>query len=76
MRVLRKGSNPGGYNLGMTLGVVGGAGIAGHLHQHVVPRWGGDGNFFPIIAQTKAITQTLGEVRQQVAEAWPEDEHA
>jgi ATP adenylyltransferase len=38
----------------------------------VVPRWGGDGNFFPIIAQTKAITQTLGEVRQQVAEAWPQ----
>ena len=38
----------------------------------MVPRWGGDGNFFPIIAQTKAITQTLGEVRQQVAEAWPQ----
>ena len=56
----------------MNQGVTGGAGIAGHLHQHVVPRWGGDGNFFPIIAQTKAITQTLGEVRQQVAEAWPQ----
>jgi ATP adenylyltransferase len=53
-------------------GLTGGAGVAGHLHQHVVPRWGGDGNFFPIIAQTKAITQTLGEVRQQVAEAWPQ----
>jgi ATP adenylyltransferase len=39
----------------------------------VVPRWGGDGNFFPIIAQTKAITQTLDEVRQQLAEAWPQD---
>ena len=56
----------------MNQGVTGGAGIAGHLHQHVVPRWGGDGNFFPIIAQTKAITQTLGEVRQQVADAWPQ----
>ena len=55
---------------------MGGAGIAGHLHQHVVPRWGGDGNFFPIIAQTKAITQTLGEVRQQVADAWPGETHA
>jgi ATP adenylyltransferase len=38
-----------------------------------VPRWGGDGNFFPIIAQTKAITQTLGEVREQVADAWPQE---
>ena len=54
-------------------GRVGGAGIAGHLHQHVVPRWGGDANFFPIIAQTKAVTQTLGEVRQQVADAWPQE---
>lgn len=71
MRVLRKVSNPGGFNLGMNQGVVGGAGIAAHLHQHVVPRWGGDGNFFPIIAQTKAITQTLDEVRLQVALAWP-----
>jgi ATP adenylyltransferase len=57
----------------MNQGVTGGAGIAGHLHQHVVPRWGGDGNFFPIIAQTKAVTQTLGEVRQQVADAWPQE---
>ncbi len=73
MRVLRKVANPSGFNLGMNQGVAGGAGIAAHLHQHVVPRWGGDGNFFPIIAQTKAITQTLAEVRQQVADAWPEE---
>lgn len=72
MRVLRTVSRPTGFNLGMNQGVTGGAGIAAHLHQHVVPRWGGDGNFLPIIAQTKAITQTLGEVRRQVAEAWPE----
>ncbi|MDN3482925.1 HIT domain-containing protein [Arthrobacter sp. APC 3897] len=71
MRVLRKVSNPSGFNLGMNQGVTGGAGIAAHLHQHIVPRWGGDGNFLPIIAQTKAITQTLGDVRQQVADAWP-----
>ncbi|UWX95915.1 HIT domain-containing protein [Arthrobacter zhaoxinii] len=73
MRVLRKVSSPTGFNLGMNQGETGGAGIAAHLHQHIVPRWGGDGNFLPIIAQTKAITQTLGEVRQQVAEAWPEE---
>lgn len=75
MRVLRKVSNPTGFNLGMNQGVTGGAGIAAHLHQHIVPRWGGDGNFLPIIAQTKAVTQTLGEVRRQVAAAWPTDSH-
>ncbi len=71
LRALRHATGAQGFNVGMNLGVVGGAGIAAHLHQHVVPRWGGDGNFFPIIAQTKAITQTLDEVRQQVADAWP-----
>jgi ATP adenylyltransferase len=76
MRVLRKVSNPSGFNLGMNQGVTGGAGIAAHLHQHVVPRWGGDGNFFPIIAQTKAITQTLDEVRRLVSEAWPGESNA
>jgi len=76
MRVLRKVSNPSGFNLGMNQGVTGGAGIAAHLHQHVVPRWGGDGNFFPIIAQTKAITQTLDEVRKLVAQAWPGESNA
>jgi len=53
---------------------VGGAGIAAHLHQHVVPRYAGDSNFFPIVAGTKAITQLLGDVRTAVAEAWPHDE--
>ncbi len=70
MRVLRAVANPSGFNLGMNQGVTGGAGIAAHLHQHIVPRWGGDGNFLPIIAGTKAITQTLGDVREQVATAW------
>ncbi|ALE94082.1 HIT family hydrolase [Arthrobacter alpinus] len=70
MRVLRAVANSSGFNLGMNQGVTGGAGIAAHLHQHIVPRWGGDGNFLPIIAGTKAITQTLGDVREQVANAW------
>lgn len=70
MRVLRRVSNPSGFNLGMNQGVTGGAGIAAHLHQHIVPRWSGDGNFLPIIAGTKAITQTLGDARQQLAAAW------
>jgi ATP adenylyltransferase len=70
MRVLRTVSHPSGFNLGMNQGTTGGAGISTHLHQHVVPRWGGDSNFLPIIAQTKALTQTLADVRSQVAEAW------
>jgi ATP adenylyltransferase len=71
MRVLREVSNATGFNIGMNQGMTGGAGIASHLHQHVVPRWGGDGNFLPIIAQTKAVTQTLDEVRRQVSQGWP-----
>ncbi|KQO82820.1 MULTISPECIES: HIT domain-containing protein [unclassified Frigoribacterium] len=71
MRVLTEVSRAQGFNIGMNQGRVGGAGIAEHLHQHVVPRYGGDSNFFPIIAETKAITQLLGDVRVAVAEAWP-----
>jgi ATP adenylyltransferase len=71
MRVLTGVSRAQGFNIGMNQGRVGGAGIAEHLHQHVVPRYGGDSNFFPIIAETKAVTQLLGDVRTAVAEAWP-----
>ncbi len=72
MRVLREVSRPHGFNLGMNQGAVAGAGIAAHLHQHVVPRWGGDANFFPIIARTKALPQVLGQTRDLLAAAWPE----
>ncbi|GAA4668623.1 HIT family protein [Frondihabitans cladoniiphilus] len=71
MRVLTRVSHAQGFNIGMNQGSVGGAGIAAHLHQHLVPRYGGDSNFFPIIAETKALTQLLGDVRSAVAEAWP-----
>ena len=70
MRVMRAVSRPQGFNLGMNQGEVAGAGIAAHLHQHVVPRWRGDLNVFPLIARTKAVPQILGETRRLVAEAW------
>lgn len=70
MRVLREVAKPSGVNLGINQGKVGGAGIAAHLHQHLVPRWGGDTNFMPIIAQTKNLSVTLGETQQLLAEAW------
>ena len=71
MRVLREISGAHGFNIGMNQGEVAGAGIAGHLHQHIVPRWRNDANFFPIIAETKALPRLLGEVREQIAAAWP-----
>ncbi|MGB7961490.1 MAG: HIT domain-containing protein [Propionicimonas sp.] len=70
MAVIRSVSRPAGFNLGVNQGEVAGAGIAAHLHQHVVPRWQGDSNFLPIIAQTKAVPQLLEETRQALRQAW------
>lgn len=70
MRVLSGVGRSHGFNIGMNQGEVAGAGIAGHLHQHIVPRWRNDSNFFPIIAETKAIPRLLGEVRDELAAAW------
>lgn len=71
MRVLTEVSAPHGTNLGMNQGEVAGAGIAAHLHQHVVPRWGGDANFLPVVARTKAVPQLLADTRALLAAAWP-----
>jgi ATP adenylyltransferase len=70
MRVLSTTSGAHGYNIGMNQGRIAGAGIAEHLHQHIVPRWALDANFFPIIAGTKALPRLLGEVRAEIAAAW------
>lgn len=70
MRVITEVSRPDGFNTGMNQGAVAGAGIAAHLHQHVVPRWGGDVNFLPILAGTKALPQVLGQTREMLADAW------
>ena len=70
MRVIREVSGPAGFNLGMNQGEVAGAGIAAHLHQHVVPRWQGDANFLPIVGRTKAVPILLSDTRRLYAEAW------
>ena len=70
MRVIRAVSSPHGFNLGMNQGAVAGAGIAAHLHQHVVPRWMGDANFLPIVGRTKAVPIMLADTRRLYAEAW------
>ncbi|GII34029.1 HIT family protein [Planotetraspora mira] len=68
---LRKASGAQGFNIGMNLGGVAGAGIAAHLHQHVVPRWGGDTNFMPVVGHTKVLPQLLRDTRTLLAGAWP-----
>jgi ATP adenylyltransferase len=70
MQVLRAASSPHGFNLGINQGAVAGAGIAAHLHQHVVPRWSGDANFFPVVAQTKALPQLLDQTWEIVRSSW------
>jgi ATP adenylyltransferase len=71
MVALRTASGPHGFNIGMNLGSVAGAGIAAHLHQHVVPRWGGDTNFMPVVARTKVLPQLLTDTRKLLADSWP-----
>ncbi len=71
MQVLRQTAKVDGFNIGMNQGRLAGAGIAEHLHQHIVPRWALDSNFFPIIAGTKAVPRLLGEVRAEIADVWP-----
>ncbi len=70
LRTVRAVSAPHGFNIGINAGSAAGAGIAGHLHQHVVPRWGGDSNFMPVIGQTKVLPQLLADTRRLLARGW------
>jgi len=70
VETLKRVSSPAGFNIGMNQGAAGGAGIAAHLHQHVVPRWVGDQNFMPIIGRTKTLPELLGDTRQLLVDAW------
>jgi ATP adenylyltransferase len=62
---------PQGYNLGWNLGRIAGAGVVDHVHQHVVPRWAGDTNFLPVLADVKVLPEHIVETRRRLAEAWP-----
>lgn len=59
VEAMKKGLRPDGFNLGMNLGRAAGAGVAGHLHLHVVPRWSGDANFMPVVGRTKVFSVGL-----------------
>lgn len=70
MRTIRRVSGAHGFNIGMNQGSIAGAGIAAHLHQHVVPRWSGDQNFMPIIGRTRTLPQLMADTRDLLAGAW------
>ena len=71
LRAIRQVSRPQSFNIGLNLGRSAGGSLSEHLHQHVVPRWGGDSNFITVLAQTKVIPQLLSETRKLLVEAWP-----
>ena len=68
--VLGRVYGPGGFNLGWNLGHIAGAGIADHVHLHVVPRWSGDTNFMPVLADVKVLPEHLLETRDRLRTAW------
>ncbi|MDQ6658875.1 MAG: HIT domain-containing protein [Actinomycetota bacterium] len=70
LTVVRAASNPDGFNVGINAGAAAGAGIAHHLHQHVVPRWSADANFMPVIGQTRLLPQLLAATRDELAALW------
>ncbi len=62
---------PHGFNLGWNLGRIAGAGVVDHVHLHVVPRWAGDTNFMPVLADVKVLPEALAATRQKLVDAWP-----
>jgi ATP adenylyltransferase len=62
---------PQGFNLGWNLGRIAGAGVVDHVHLHVVPRWAGDTNFMPVLADVKVLPEALESTRQKLADGWP-----
>jgi ATP adenylyltransferase len=71
LAALAETMRPQGFNLGWTLGRIAGAGVIDHVHLHVVPRWTGDTNFMPVLADVKVLPEALEQTRLKLAEAWP-----
>ena len=68
---MRAAMSPDGFNLGWNLGRAAGAGVTDHVHLHVVPRWSGDTNFMPVLADVKVLPEHLEETRRRLQDAWP-----
>ena len=71
LEALRAVYGPDAFNVGWNLGAVAGGSISGHLHEHVVPRWSGDTNFMPVLADVRVIPEHLLETRDKLRAAWP-----
>ena len=72
IRVIKRVSRPDGFNVGLNLGAAAGGSLSEHLHQHIVPRWGGDANFITVLGGAKVMPQLLRETRALLAGAWTE----
>jgi ATP adenylyltransferase len=71
LAALAETMGPQGFNIGWNLGRIAGAGVVDHVHLHVVPRWAGDTNFMPVLADVKVLPEALAQSRRKLAEAWP-----
>lgn len=72
LKVLKKTMDPHGFNIGINMGKVAGAGFEDHVHVHIVPRWEGDTNFMPVVGETKVIPEALDVTYRKLKEAWEE----
>jgi ATP adenylyltransferase len=68
---LAEAMRPQGFNIGWNLGRIAGAGVVDHVHVHVVPRWAGDTNFMPVLADVRVMPEALEDTRRKLADAWP-----
>lgn len=69
---LKKALRPDGFNVGINLGQIAGAGVPGHLHIHIVPRWNGDHNFMPVTGHTRVMPMLMDDIWKRIRENWPE----
>ena len=70
IQMMRKTLNPQGFNMGINMGKVAGAGFDGHVHLHIVPRWNGDTNFMPVISDTRVVPEALSATYHKFLEHW------